>query len=72
MLTVFSISHIVGVSFIFLTFVQVYLMFLPAYVNPVEGNIGLLVYVIALTEFNDVAQVGSSLLQITYLTVSLG
>jgi len=44
MLTVFALSHVA------------YLMALPEAVNPAGGGIGLMLYLLFLTQFNDVAQ----------------
>lgn len=44
MITVFSLSH------------AAYMLVLPANVNPAGGSMGLLIYLVFLTEFNDVAQ----------------
>ena len=44
MLTVFSLSH------------AAYLLVLPNEINPVAGSMGLLIYLVFLTEINDVAQ----------------
>ncbi len=44
MLTVYALSHLA------------YLLILPAMVNPVAGGAGLLVYLVLLTEMNDIAQ----------------
>lgn len=44
MITVFSLSH------------AAYILVLPANVNPAGGSMGLLIYLVFLTEFNDVAQ----------------
>lgn len=44
MITVFSLSH------------AAYMLVLPVSVNPAGGSMGLLIYLVFLTEFNDVAQ----------------
>jgi phosphatidate cytidylyltransferase len=44
MITVFGLSH------------AAFLLVLPAQINPVAGSMGLLIYLVFLTEFNDVAQ----------------